>query len=429
MPPLSRRPASDWQCPVCDHVELVTSLSNTLAELDVLFEKVEEKRLAEMEVNHSTEVEDEEDDDAEEREEIKPKEDEGPSRELIKYLPNYYESSDEDDSQPACACGGAPGSGSCAWCKKLRGCTCDGQGTCRLCEREAESEVSGDEVEIIEDSADKKAELSTTEMFLLTGKVTRRPSQDEAPPPVTVSRGRGRGRGRGMSVNSHGDNSQVYQPPRLPRPRLISPGQFYPGGIRPIVRQPRPVLQAVGGASQRPTRPRGQVRMLQRGHSGMMRGAGAGQRMPRPRGMAPRISGANPRGLRPQGQPTFRPARPPPVMTRPRLRGPRPNVIGQMRQQRPPVQSSLYHEYTAQAQDGGWAGHQAEDSAGQYYQQVCEEADVIDISDEDEGVEDVITNYNLPAGIQIQRQRVVQENAQEVLAKYNLPAGINIQRL
>ncbi len=66
VPPLTRRPASDWQCPVCDHVELVTSLSNTLAELDVLFEKVEEKRLAEMEVNHSTEVEDEEEDDAEE---------------------------------------------------------------------------------------------------------------------------------------------------------------------------------------------------------------------------------------------------------------------------------------------------------------------------------------------------------------------------
>ena len=115
-------------------------------------------------------------------------------------------------------------------------------------------------------------------------------------------------------------------------------------------------------------------------------------------------------------------------MMRPRLRGPRPNIIGQMnQQQRRPQQSSLYQQYTAQAQDGG----QSEVSAGQYYRQVCEEADVIDISDEDEELEDVRTNYNLPPGIQIQRQpqHVVTEDAQDVLAKFNLPAGINIQRL
>ena len=415
---------------MCDHVELVISLSNTLAELDVLFEKVEEKRLAEMEVNHSTEVEDEEEEGVEESEKIRNKEDDGLSRELVKYLPNYYESSDEDESQPACACGGAPGSGSCAWCKKLRGCTCEGQGTCRLCEREAESEASEDEVEIIEDKADKKAELSTTELFLLTGKVTRRPSQDDERQPVPASRGRGRGRGRGMPVSSAGHNTAVYQPPRLPRPRLMSPVQCSPGNIRPIARQPRPLLQA--GGQVPPPRPRGQVRMLQRGHRGVTGGAGPGQRMPsqtRPRGPGPRILGDHPRGLRPQGQ--LRPVRPPPAMSRPRLRGPRPNVIGQIRQQqRQPTQPSLYHQYTAQAQDGGLAGHQGEISAGQYYQQVCEEADVIDISDEDEGMEDVLANYNLPAGIQIQRQRVAPaENTQEVLAKYNLPAGINIQRL
>ena len=384
--------------------------------------------MAEMEVNHSTEVEDEEEDeeeeDTEERENTKRKDDDGPSRDLVKYLPNYYESSDEDDTQPACACGGAPGSGSCAWCKKLRGCTCEGQGTCRLCEREAESVDSEDEVEIIEENSDKKAELSTTEMFLLTGKVTRRPSQDEAPPkPVPVTRGRGRGRGRGVSVSFGGYNASNYQPPRMPGSQLMSQSaqpQRSPGNIRPVVRQPRPLPQTGGGvvrltmAGGHVTYPRarGQVRMQQRGHRGAMGGGRPRQMMNSPA----RILG--PRGgLRPQGQQTLRHVRPPVAMSRPRLPQARPNVSGQ---------SSLYHQYTAQAQS---AGHQSEDRAGQYYQQVCEEADVIQISDEEEEVEDVLTNYNLPPGIQIQRQRVVPEDAQEVLAKYNLPPGINIQRL
>ena len=414
-------------------MELVTSLSNTLAELDVLSEKVEEKRLAEMEVNHSTEVEDEEDEDAEESENTKTKDDEGPSRDLVKYLPNYYESSDEDDAQPACACGGAPGSGSCAWCKKLRGCTCEGQGTCRLCEREAESEDSGDEVEILEDKSDKKAELSTTELFLLTGKVTRRPSQDEAPPhPVSVTRGRGRGRSRGVSVSSN------YQRLRMPGPQLISQSAQFSPGVRPVVRQPRPLpqtggvvrLRMAGGHISHP-RARGQVRMQQRA----MGGGRPRQMMQNPAmilGPSPRVQRileANHSGHRPQVQQTLRQSRPPGAMRTPRAPQTRPNVISQMRQQqRQPPQTSLYQQYTAQAQS---AGHQSEDRAGQYYQQVCEEADVIQISDEDEGVEDVLTNYNLPPGIQVQRQRVAHEDAhaQEVLAKYNLPAGINIQRL
>ena len=406
-------------------MELVTSLSNTLAELDVLSEKVEEKRLAEMEVNHSTEVEDEEEEDAEESENTKTKDDEGPSRDLVKYLPNYYESSDEDDdAQPACACGGAPGSGSCAWCKKLRGCTCEGQGTCRLCEREAESEDSEDEVEILEDKSDKKAELSTTELFLLTGKVTRRPSQVEAPPhPVPVTRGRGRGRGCGVSFSSN------YQRPRMPGSQLMSQSaQFSPGIIRPVVRQPRPLPQTGGVVWLRMAkgnvlhpRARGQVRMQQRGHRGAMGGGRPRQMMQNPA----KILGPSPQGQR-SLEANHSGHRPPAAMSRPRLPQARPNVISQMRQQeRQPPQTSLYQQYTAQAQS---AGHQSEDRAGQYYQQVCEEADVIQISDEDEGVEDVLTNYNLPPGIQIQRQRVT-AHAQEVLAKYNLPAGINIQRL
>lgn len=49
-PALTRRPGTSWQCPVCDHCQLVTSLQDTLAELEVLIDKVEERRLAEMEV-------------------------------------------------------------------------------------------------------------------------------------------------------------------------------------------------------------------------------------------------------------------------------------------------------------------------------------------------------------------------------------------
>ena len=450
VPPLSRRPASEWQCPVCDHVELVTSLSNTLAELDVLIDKVEEKRLAEMEVNHSTEVEEEEE---EERDNIvKEKESEAPSRDLIKNLPNYYESSDEEDSQPACACGGAPGSGSCAWCKKLRGCTCEGQGTCRLCEREAESEDSEDEIEILEDTSEKKTELSTTELFLLTGKVSRRPSQEEHQQ-VQPARGRGRGRGRGRCGSSV---SNISAHPRMSvtSPALVSPAaQQSPVIIRPVVRQPRLVKHAGAGRPRMaahqtlPTQPRtllrGQVRMHQSTHRGLIRGTRPRQPLSRPTFQQMRPIQSGPPRFRPssvhfgelrqRGQQAFVPVRTPPVarssqgsQIRPRLQRPRPNVVVQLRQQ--PPQPSLYQQYTVQAQAGGRDRQQGVASAGQYYQQVCQEADIINISDEDDE-DDVLTNYNLPPGIQIERQRVVSHDAQEVMSSYNLPAGIKIQRL
>ena len=50
VPALEQRPGSGWQCPVCDHCDLVTALATTSAELLVLMERVEERRLAEMEV-------------------------------------------------------------------------------------------------------------------------------------------------------------------------------------------------------------------------------------------------------------------------------------------------------------------------------------------------------------------------------------------
>ena len=50
VPALVQRPGSGWQCPVCDHCDLVTALAATSAELLVLMERVEERRLAEMEV-------------------------------------------------------------------------------------------------------------------------------------------------------------------------------------------------------------------------------------------------------------------------------------------------------------------------------------------------------------------------------------------
>ena len=64
--------------------------------------------------------------------EPEPKEDPSvTSREIIKYMPDYYESSDDEDSKRKvvsvaprliCSCSG---DGSCLFCKKMRGCTCD----------------------------------------------------------------------------------------------------------------------------------------------------------------------------------------------------------------------------------------------------------------------------------------------------------------
>ena len=51
LPVLQARPDLTWQCPLCCHLDLVTSLDQLLAEVDILRETLEQKRLAELQVD------------------------------------------------------------------------------------------------------------------------------------------------------------------------------------------------------------------------------------------------------------------------------------------------------------------------------------------------------------------------------------------
>ena len=203
-----------------------------------------------MKVNRSVKVEEEEEVDEEEDKPDDKKEDVTNdnnlgSREIVRNMPDYYESSDDEDVPPArtgCCCSGA---GKCLFCKKMRGCTCEGQGTCRLCEMDQEKleeEESDDDIEIIEDVEESHneslRELSTTELFLMTGEVIRPPSQteddiisvddfiDQVDPPPARGRGRGRGRGRASIMRPPGPTVTNLRPrfaaPSGPRLRPAS---------------------------------------------------------------------------------------------------------------------------------------------------------------------------------------------------------------
>ena len=50
VPALITSPSQAWQCPLCSHLNLVTSLEHLLTELNSLIETVEQKRLAELQV-------------------------------------------------------------------------------------------------------------------------------------------------------------------------------------------------------------------------------------------------------------------------------------------------------------------------------------------------------------------------------------------
>ena len=52
-PVLLARPQPSWRCPLCSHLDLVTSLDQLLLELDSLIETVEQKRLAELQVGQT----------------------------------------------------------------------------------------------------------------------------------------------------------------------------------------------------------------------------------------------------------------------------------------------------------------------------------------------------------------------------------------
>jgi len=177
---LASEPEPDWLCPLCHHVALVKKLEKTLAEFDVLMERAEERRLADLIENQSRITDDQYDDlndyayvgeKVHINVQVNPPAIEDINR--LRIRPHfYYESSDEDAEESdddefqvkrsaACTC---DGDGDCLFCKRMQGCTCDGHGTCRLCMSK------GDKSDLKKGAPKGPLKMSTTEMFLLTGK-------------------------------------------------------------------------------------------------------------------------------------------------------------------------------------------------------------------------------------------------------------------
>merc|ERR1711892_757209 len=179
IPPLYHEPEEDWLCPLCHHVALVKKLEKTLAEFDILMERAEERRLADLIENQSRVTDDQYDnlnDYSYSGEKVNINVQVNPP--LIKDIKrkNYYESSDEDAPESdddewgvqlteSCSC---EGDGDCVYCKRMQGCTCNGHGTCRLCQAKSEkrNEKPGTE---------GPQKMSTTEMFMKTGKTRQTP--------------------------------------------------------------------------------------------------------------------------------------------------------------------------------------------------------------------------------------------------------------
>ena len=303
----------------------------------------------------------------------------------MKIPPDYYESSEEEDggvrkTVAACQCSG---SGSCNFCKKMRGCTCEGAGTCRLCEME-ERRDEEDDIEIIEESGPPPAtseEMSTTEYFLMTGRV-RPPSQEVEEddeddiqvlePQVPTTRGRGRGRARGRARGSR----PVYVPLQRPlRPPMyhdsltLAPRQgFVHNQIRPF-RPVRPV---------RPPPTRGGERRVR------SRGGQYNYRSPAPLSVRPQQRFLVARPVRPVRPPAgqyhqVRPARP---AHRP-VRGGR-------------AESNLHTAYYETASQG------ARSVAAQYYDNITQH-EVVDLSDDDDDEEEAALISRLPSGIRISK--------------------------
>lgn len=213
-PKLYSKPGSSWKCPLCNHAALVAMLEQVLTEFDIVMEKVDKCRLAKLrdnrsassvgleqaviEVNESNEDNSDdmqdEDEEGENEEESQVTKNTDYNRESVKLMVNYYEASSSssscasdsdqstDDEQKSviarntCLCKGEK---TCVYCKRLKGCTCDGLGTCRLCvmEENKQSEQSSPEIIADESSSQPEKTMSTTELFLLTGKTPEQKSK------------------------------------------------------------------------------------------------------------------------------------------------------------------------------------------------------------------------------------------------------------
>lgn len=291
----------------------------------------------------------------------------------------------------------------------MRGCTCEGAGTCRLCEleqRREEEEEEDDDIEIIEEprpppaSSASSEEMSTTEYFLMTGKV-RPPSQEaeeddeddiqvvEPQVPTTLNargRGRGRGRVRGRARGARPVPVPLQRPLRPLRPPMyrdsltLAPRQgFVQNQMRPV-RPVRPVrAPAVSG-----------------GWGTVRSGGGAAQYnyqspVPPPVRQQQRFRVAPARPVRPP-----RPAVPPGRRT---VRCPAPP--GQYRGER--AVTNLHTAYYDRANQS-----HSSDVATQYYDNITQ-YEVVDLSDDDE------------------EEPVIEEQEAALISR--LPSGIRISKL
>ena len=310
------------------------------------------------------------------------------------------------------SCNCQSGSGvKCEYCRRIGGCTCDGQGTCRFCDTVDNDDSSEDEVEILDNEAptaagNGNAGLSTTELFLM-GRAppqkqgTKGQSDDddiveilEDEEPVVRGRGRGRPRGRGRSgLNVRGAlRQQSYGPSPTPVRSMSSP---YSPVVSPMAASTP--TRAIRG--QRPTRPMG------RGQRPIMRPfvRGRGQPQPRPLLYQPRpqpttMNYGQPVIRRPAPNPManlgIRPVRPVarPMMSNPGIRPVRPAST----MMRPPQRRNVNPAFTRHSQPS--------------YVPYVNDNITIDVVDDDDciEVEEDSNTYSqlvtkLPPGINVQR--------------------------
>merc|ERR1740128_921816 len=213
----THRPSEDWRCPLCNHTALIAMLNQILLEFDALMEQVDQRRLAQMTVNRNISSESDTEEEVENREATQESKEPTVDRDVLKQVTNYCEvSSDEEEDRKeedwqrirnTCLCGGTS---KCVYCKRLKGCTCDGAGTCRLCMSEeagANSSASSSPELIIQEDEDSQTKdndddcMSTTELFLLKG---------ESRPPVLPS---------GIELIPLPNDGQPAVAPSTPRPK------------------------------------------------------------------------------------------------------------------------------------------------------------------------------------------------------------------
>lgn len=221
-PPLVQRPTPDWLCPLCHHISLVNNLEKILKEFDTLVEELEELRRATLIENQSKASLEDESQNAPETVQ------EGPGGNIESSEGEGGQTDSDDDwltSRAAtCTCGGE---GHCLFCKRRQGCTCEGNGTCRLCMSRKNKSVprNGDTLQ----NSQGPVKMSTTELFLLTGKTRQvevQPHERLAPDPASMADDgfRYQGNTRGKGAKSRKGKTEKKKPP-------MSIGSSLPPGI------------------------------------------------------------------------------------------------------------------------------------------------------------------------------------------------------